>query len=140
MSVNIPIGGTGGAGVVERVPSVVGIPQPKLDSRPVPKGNTSAQLNASLHSAKEVKQAERKGLDVPIGEEQLIIAIERANKAMQGINTSFRFSIHEGTKEIMVKVLDKDTGEVVREIPSEKILDMVAKMWEMSGIFVDERR
>jgi flagellar protein FlaG len=133
MSMNIPIGGTAGAGGIERVPSVVAMPQPKLDSNPAPK-------NANIRSAKEVKQAERQGRDVGIGEEQLIVAIERANKAMQGINTSFRFSIHEGTKEIMVKVLDKDSGEIVREIPSEKILDMVAKMWELSGIFIDERR
>jgi flagellar protein FlaG len=40
----------------------------------------------------------------------------------------------------MVKVLDKDTGKVVREIPPEKILDMVAKFMEKAGIIVDERR
>jgi flagellar protein FlaG len=50
------------------------------------------------------------------------------------------FSIHEKTKEIMVKVINSDTKEVIREIPQEKILDMVAKMWEMAGILVDERR
>ncbi len=97
------------------------------------------QSHATVHSTKEVRQAELRGQSFSVGEEQLIKVIERANKAMQGINTSFEFAIHEGTKEIMVKVLDKDTGEVVREIPSEKILDMVAKMWELSGIIVDER-
>lgn len=73
-------------------------------------------------------------------EKQLINLIERANKALSGGNRSFEFSIHEATKEIVVKVIDKDTNEVIREIPNEKILDMVAKMWELSGIFVDERR
>jgi len=43
-----------------------------------------------------------------------------------------QFSIHEETKEIMVKVLDTDTEEVIREIPPEKILDMVAKIWELA--------
>lgn len=97
------------------------------------------QLQSAVHSAKEVRQAELRGQSFTVGEEQLIKVIERANKALQGINTSFEFSIHEGTKEIMVKVFDKDTGEIVREIPSEKILDMVAKMWELSGIIVDKR-
>lgn len=73
-------------------------------------------------------------------EQQWIKLIERANKALNGGNRSFEFSIHEGTNEIMVKVIDNDTKEVIREIPNEKILDMVAKMWEMAGIFVDERR
>ena len=74
---------------------------------------------------------------VTIGELELIEAIERANNTLRGINTNFKFSIHEETKAIMVKVINSDTQEVVREIPPEKILDMVAKMWEMAGIFVD---
>lgn len=73
-------------------------------------------------------------------EKQWINLIEKANKALDGGNRSFEFSIHEATNEIMVKVIDTDTNEVIREIPNEKILDMVAKMWEMAGIFVDERR
>ena len=40
----------------------------------------------------------------------------------------------------MVKVIDKDTDEIIREIPSEKVLDMVAKMWELNGLLVDEKR
>jgi flagellar protein FlaG len=40
----------------------------------------------------------------------------------------------------MVKVLNTDTGQVIREIPPEKNLDFVAKLWEMAGILVDERR
>ena len=95
---------------------------------------------ASIQSTRDLKMAENNGQTFSIGETQLIKVIEKANKALQGHNTSFEFSIHEGTKEIMVKVLDKDTGEIIREIPSEKILDLVAKLWEASGIFVDERR
>ena len=72
-------------------------------------------------------------------EEQWIQLIERANKAIVGANKTFEYTIHEATKEIMIKVKDRDTNEVLIEIPSEKILNMVAKMWEMSGLFVDER-
>ena len=38
----------------------------------------------------------------------------------------------------MVKVINEDTNEVIREIPPEQILDMVAKMWELAGILVDK--
>jgi flagellar protein FlaG len=75
-----------------------------------------------------------------IAEQELAKVIEKANKALQGPKTGFRFSVHEGTQEILVKVINEDTGEVIREIPPEKILDMVAKMWELMGIFVDEKR
>ncbi|MGE4284301.1 MAG: flagellar protein FlaG [Clostridia bacterium] len=78
--------------------------------------------------------------DISVSEKAIIDIIERANKAIQGVNTSFEYSIHEQTHQIMVKVLNRDTKEVIREIPPEKILDMVARMWEMAGIFVDEKR
>lgn len=78
--------------------------------------------------------------ELPISEKVVIDAIERANRAISGANRKFEFSIHEKTKEVMVKVIDTDTNQVIREIPPEKILDLVAKMWEMAGLVVDERR
>jgi flagellar protein FlaG len=75
-----------------------------------------------------------------ISEKVVISAIERANKAMVAANRALEFSIHEKTKEIMVKVVDTETKEVVREIPSEKILDILANILEMAGLLVDERR
>lgn len=78
--------------------------------------------------------------ELSIDESLWIKMIEKANKAITGATCNFEYSIHEGTKEIMVKVINKETQEVIREIPPEKILDMVAKMWELAGIVVDERR
>jgi flagellar protein FlaG len=69
-------------------------------------------------------------------EEQVIVAIEKANHKFQYYNTHLEFSIHEKTKEIMVKVYRDD--EVIREIPPEKVLDMVAHMLELAGLLVDE--
>ena len=77
---------------------------------------------------------------LPISEKIVIEAIEKANKAISGPNTRFEYSIHEQTKEIMLRVIDSDTNKIIREIPPEKILDMVAKLWELAGIIVDERR
>ncbi len=75
-----------------------------------------------------------------ISEKAAMDAIEKANKAISGVYRRFEFSIHEVTKQIMVKVIDVETNEVVREIPPEKILDLIAKIWEMAGLIVDERR
>ncbi len=76
---------------------------------------------------------------ISIGEQHLIEVIEKANKDLRGADKRFEFSIHEGTKEIMVKVIDDETGDIIREIPPEKILDMVAKMWELAGLLVDRK-
>jgi flagellar protein FlaG len=50
------------------------------------------------------------------------------------------FGIHEATNRVTIKIVDKDTKEVIKEFPPEKTLDMIAKVWEMAGIMVDERR
>ncbi|QEK11327.1 flagellar protein FlaG [Crassaminicella thermophila] len=73
------------------------------------------------------------------GEQQLIEAIEKSNEDLKLDNTRLHFSIHEKTKQIIVKIIDNNTEETIREIPSEKILDMVATMMERTGLFVDKK-
>ena len=55
-------------------------------------------------------------------------------------NTEAVFGIHDGTNRVTIKIIDKDTREVIKELPPEKTLDMIEKMWEMAGILVDEKR
>lgn len=120
---------------VEGISSSAFVPQkqlPQLKSHSLEGGNKGQVLSESLEPILEKK--------VSIGEQQLIEVIEHANKVLRGSSRSFKFSIHEETKEIMVKVIDNETQEVIREIPPEKILDMVAKMWELVGLFVDDKR
>jgi len=73
-------------------------------------------------------------------EHDVIQAIEKANNHIKVYDRRLEFSIHEGTKQILVKVINTEDDSVIREIPSEKILDMVAHLWEMAGILVDEKR
>ncbi|WP_019534887.1 flagellar protein FlaG [Paenibacillus ginsengihumi] len=94
----------------------------------------------TINNEHQLRRAELQGEHFSISDEQLVKAIERAIKAIQGPYTSLEFSVHEKTKQIMVKVLDKESGDVIREIPPEKNLDLVAKIWDMAGILVDERR
>ena len=63
--------------------------------------------------------------------------VKKTNEAMK--STRCEFSYHEKTHRVSIKVLDKETNEVIREIPPEKSLEMLQKMWEMAGILVDEK-
>lgn len=116
-------------------------------------GNFSNEIKSNVQSVQAVNDndiqkqnydyrelTQKNKYELSIDESLWIKMIEKANKAITGATCRFEYSIHEGTKEIMVKVINKDTQEVIREIPPEKILDMVAKMWELVGILVDERR
>ncbi|MCR4595895.1 MAG: flagellar protein FlaG [Lachnospiraceae bacterium] len=71
--------------------------------------------------------------------ERLKEAVARFNKS-SGANSEAVFGIHEGTNRVTIKIVDKKTKETIKELPPEKTLDMIAKVWEMAGIMVDEKR
>jgi flagellar protein FlaG len=100
---------------------------------------SSSSEQQSISNTAEMRQAEKQGVKLSISDEQLIKAIDRAIKALQGPTTECDISIHEKTKQLVIKVIDKENGKVLREIPPEKTLDMVAKMMEIAGILIDER-
>lgn len=55
-------------------------------------------------------------------------------------NTVAEFGVYEPMNRITIKIKDKDSGEVIKEIPSEKMLKMFAKACELAGLLVDEKR
>lgn len=71
---------------------------------------------------------------------QLMPALEKLNKTAPIFDFRFHFMIHEATKRIIVQIIDQETGEVLNEIPPEKILDLVARIQELVGLLVDEKR
>ncbi|MCI9066241.1 MAG: flagellar protein FlaG [Lachnospiraceae bacterium] len=72
--------------------------------------------------------------------EQLKKAIAEMNRRINNSNEEAVFGVHEDTNRIMIKIMDKETKEVIKEFPPEKTLDMIARIWEMAGILVDEKR
>ncbi len=77
--------------------------------------------------------------------EQQQAANEKIKKAVEQLNRNMPhseavFGIHDGTNRVMIKIVDKDTKEVIKEFPPEETLDMIEKVWELAGIMVDERR
>jgi len=70
--------------------------------------------------------------------EQIKKAVDQMNKKME--NSEAVFGFHDDTNRVTIKIVDKDTKKVIKELPPEKTLDMIAKVWEMAGILVDEKR
>jgi flagellar protein FlaG len=86
--------------------------------------------NANSEEQKNDEQAEKK----------LRNAVSEANNKLKGKRTGCEFTYHEESKRVSIKVIDKDTKEVIREIPPEESIEMIEKIWELAGILVDERR
>lgn len=70
-------------------------------------------------------------------EETMRQALKDINKRLN--NTECVFGMHDKTNRVTIQIIDKDTQEVIKELPPEKTLDMIAKVWELAGILVDER-
>lgn len=61
------------------------------------------------------------------------------NTFLESANTQLRFKYHEKLNEYYVTIVDSKTDEVIREIPSKKLLDIHAAMREFVGLLVDRK-
>jgi len=73
-------------------------------------------------------------------DDMLSKSFEEINKRLAFMSSEMKYSYHKPTRSIAVKIFNSETKEVVREIPPQKALDALAKMWELAGILVDEKR
>ncbi|WP_208559001.1 flagellar protein FlaG [Marinilactibacillus kalidii] len=73
----------------------------------------------------------------PPTEKEINQWILEAEDVMQRVNTQLSFRKHDGTGRTLVELVDINTREVLREIPPEKMLDIIAGIWEWSGLIVD---
>ncbi|MCM1258751.1 MAG: flagellar protein FlaG [Roseburia sp.] len=79
----------------------------------------------------------KESVELPKGNEAMRKAVEQINKNVK--NSEAIFGIHDGTNRVTIKIVDRDTKKVLKEFPPEKTLDMIAKVWEMAGLMVDEK-
>ena len=77
--------------------------------------------------------------DKVVDEEILQKSVEQANKSLELYNRVIERSVHDVTHTVMYTVRDSVTNEDIQEFPPKKIQDMIAKMWELAGLFVDEK-
>ena len=103
----------------------------------VPAKSGTASTN-DMSMQQKAKDAVNVREDGQASNEQIRQAVDTINKNAH--NEEAVFGIHEATNRVTIKIVDKETKEVIKEFPPEKTLDMIAKVWEMAGIMVDERR
>lgn len=107
---------------------------PQVDNKTVvvAEANQKEDGNNQSSNQKQGDGTEQQSLD------KIRKAVDDLNKKMP--HSEALFGIHEGTNRVTIKIVDKQTKEVIKELPPEKTLDMIAKVWEMAGLMVDERR
>ena len=141
---------------VEPLGSVMSVQaQPvNIPKQPVPVEKPTTSEETTVQAAEKVdkttlvvdnSQAKEKGNNNAAPEQQEQPSTEQIKKAVEQMsknmnNSEAIFGIHEGTNRVTIKIVDKKTKDVIKELPPEKTLDMIAKAWELAGILVDEKR
>jgi flagellar protein FlaG len=106
----------------------------------MPGSSETSNQNKTVKDDTQSKTDNSNNKEVKVDQKDLKSAVDKANKMLFKNNTHLKFEIHDKTKEVMVKIINDESGEVLKEIPPKKMLDMVAKLWEIAGILVDEKR
>ena len=72
-----------------------------------------------------------------VSEQETITAIGQANKIFELLNRDLRFEIHDETGIIQITVVDRNDSKVIKQIPPDSILSMIARIQEVIGSLVD---
>ena len=150
--------GIGGVGALN-VSSQTRVTRPQSETVDVNTGSTTGQQQVQAASLPPIggkgnsnnnsqpgQQQDRGAVqtDQEVAPDKIKAAVDDLNKTVKQASplhhTQLSFKYHEDTNRISITVTDSETDEVIREIPPEKTLDMLAKAWEMAGLLVDERR
>lgn len=74
-----------------------------------------------------------------IGDTVINEQIDALNQKLLSQGKHAEFSVHKETNQTIVKIINDETGEVLKEWPKEKLLDMAAEIWKRFGIMVDKK-
>lgn len=72
--------------------------------------------------------------------EELEEALKKVNSASEIFELGLRFDLREEGERVAVEVVDRSQDQVMREIPPERVLNMVAQIQNLIGLFIDTRR
>lgn len=100
----------------------------------VPTENTGDVADESVTVPTDEKVKEK-----PADLREVTQMTEAMNKFVQAMNANIRFTVHEGTNQLMVQVIDPSTNKVLKEFPSQEFLDTVAAIRDYVGILLDKK-
>lgn len=106
---------------------------------------TSISQATTAKKASEVQTPETAPLDLSkvmkpseISKEDVEAMVEALKDLTETLQTKLNFSVDAGTNNIVVKVIDKDTNEVIKQIPPESLLELQEKMQDLTGFLLSD--
>ena len=72
-------------------------------------------------------------------ESDLTDITDNLNGFMQSINTDIKFELHTESNTLMLQVEDSKTHRILKEVPAHELLDIVTRLRECIGVFLDQK-
>ncbi len=111
-----------------------------LAPRPNPTENVSVSINAqALQAANVTEQALQPPTEVQPSRQDLNKAVKAVNDFVSTVNSSLKFSVDEDTGQTVVKVIDDATKEVIKQFPSEQMLEIAKALDSLKGLLVRQK-
>lgn len=101
---------------------------------PVPNPKREPQTDTTIENFENIAPRPREKPDSEILEK----IAEEINSDPRIFNTVMSFSIDDATGQTVIKILDRDSEKVIREIPPSEMLKLAAKLADIIGRIVDE--
>jgi flagellar protein FlaG len=70
--------------------------------------------------------------------EKLEVATQSVRDFVKPINSNLEFSVNDETGQLVVKIIDRATKEVIRQMPSEEMLSIAKTLDSIKGLFVQQ--
>jgi flagellar protein FlaG len=75
-----------------------------------------------------------------LSREEIADVVDRLNSGVRDMHERLNFSFHEKTQRVVVKIINTDTNEVIREIPAREAIKLLEHIQDFLGMIVDESR
>lgn len=92
------------------------------------------RLDRVLQQLPAVRQSETQK---ELKRDDLVKPLQQVNEVMNNYGIHFEMSDDHG--KIVIKVVNQESGELIRQIPSEEVLRIAAHLHEVSGLLVREQ-
>lgn len=99
------------------------------------------EISETAKAKSEVAEAERKelaGRDKPVDESQMTYLMKEINRIMSRMNCNIAFEYHKDVDVMSVRMLEKKTGKLIKEMPPEYMIKGMEKTREWLGTFLDQ--
>jgi flagellar protein FlaG len=100
------------------------------------KGQEQSVISRPTSSHTELPSQSVKGVSSAEEEEKLSDAVDKANEFIMTMNQELNFSVDKDTGKTVVKVIDKQTGDVIRQIPSKEMLEIAKALDTINGLII----